>query len=329
VAAALTLGAPAQAQTHASPPALPTPAGSPTNPVPAVADPPAPNAPVAPGTAALERARAAWEKGDFDVAEPLYREAIETGGLAPADVLEAYVHLGASRAVLGKKPGALSAFKTAALIDPHFVVPPEAGKRAVLAATRARAQVARIGKLSLQADIPSELSTGESAQIDATFDAGHSGFAAKIALFVRDPLSGKTYGDTQDATTSVHFKVPSSFALPSATLLLRVDALDEHQNRLASVEGKSRVRAALPAPAVALFGAAGGAGAGALVSPNLLATGGPKDSGKETKKGGFWSTAWPYVIGGAALAAGGAAIYFATRSTDDVNVGAVRVDLTR
>jgi hypothetical protein len=53
----------------------------------------------------------------------------------------------------------------------------------------------------------------------------------------------------------------------------------------------------------------------------------PKKDKDDSKKGGFWSSPWPYVIGGVALAAGGAAVYVATRPTDDVAVGgaAVRV----
>jgi hypothetical protein len=46
---------------------------------------------------------------------------------------------------------------------------------------------------------------------------------------------------------------------------------------------------------------------------------------EDEKSGGFWSTAWPYVLGGVALAAGGAAVYLGTRPTDDVTVGAARV----
>jgi len=47
---------------------------------------------------------------------------------------------------------------------------------------------------------------------------------------------------------------------------------------------------------------------------------------KSSKKGGgFWASPWPYVIGGVALAAGGAAVYLGTRPTDDVMVGGASV----
>jgi len=46
------------------------------------------------------------------------------------------------------------------------------------------------------------------------------------------------------------------------------------------------------------------------------------------RSGGFWSTAWPYILGTVALAAGGAAVWwFGIRPNSDVTVGAPRVTL--
>jgi tetratricopeptide (TPR) repeat protein len=318
VATLLTVGAEAQAQRHSPTPAAPR-SGQPAAGVqPNQADSAPGDAQRPRGAAALDRARAAWERGDYDVAEPLYQEAIDTGGLEPSDVLDAYVRLGSSLTVLGKKAAALSAFKAAALIDPHFVLPPEAGKRAAVIADRARRTEARIGAIALGANIPSEVASGEPAQVDATLDAAHAVVASKVAIFARDPSSGRSYADAQDPATTVRFSLPASLTLPSATLYVRVDALDVHQNRLASVEGKSYVRGAAIAPAAMAL---------APILP-LGSAGASKGDSDTNHKSGFWSTAWPYVIGGVALAAGGAAIYLSTRSSADVNLGAVRVDLT-
>ena len=278
------------------------------------------------GDEALARARGAWDASDYDVAEPLYRQAIEQGGLAPADVLDAYVHLGATRAVLGKKASALAAFKAAALIDARFVVPPEAGRKAVMLAEQARRAEGQAGGINMHAEMPSTIAAGESADVTATLDAAHARLASRIALLARDPMTNKSYEDASDGAPLVHFKVPGSLALPSATLLVRIDALDGHKNRLASVEQRVHVKAAehgLPA----IGSVAGRTGPGGALAVNDAASQRAADEHTGSKSGGFWSTAWPYVLGGAALAAGGAAVYFATRPGDDVNVGAVHVQL--
>jgi hypothetical protein len=268
------------------------------------------------------------------VAEPLYKEAVETGGLSATDVLDAYTHLGATRAVLGKKIGALSAFKAAAMIDPHFSVPAEAGKRAMQVANQARASVGRIGAILLRADFPSEVDAAESTQVDVTLDAAHLSAAPHVALFAEDPESGRSWSDVEDSARALHFKVPSSLAPSGATLSLRVDALDRHRNRLAEVEGKIHMRGAAPPPAP--LPVAGVPAPGPFASMGLSGIPGADSQGsklpdadKGTKKTGFWATAWPWVIGGAALAAGSVALYFAVRPTDDVSLGTPRLALSQ
>jgi len=110
---------------------------------------------------------------------------------------------------------------------------------------------------------------------------------------------------------------------------VRLDALDAHDNRGVSVEKKVKSG---PAPAepvpVAVPVTPPPSSAQAKTAPDWSKpVPEPKKDKDDSKKGGFWSSPWPYVIGGVALAAGGAAVYVATRPTDDVAVGgaAVRV----
>jgi hypothetical protein len=269
------------------------------------------------GADALARARAAWEKGDFDVAEPLYKEAIDKGGLTPDDVVDAYLHLGAARAVLGKLKPSLDAFREAAVIDPKFEVPPEAGKRAKQIADRARYEKRKIGAIALSVQAPSTGKPGESFGVDATLDDAHVKIVKQFGIFVRDPLSGKNYQATTAPAAAVHFDVPANFTLPSATLVVRVDALDAHENRLATGESKVRIEA-MPAKV-----------ADAPPPHSDKARSGARDRDRDREKekpksGGFWSSPWPYVIGGVALAAGGAAAYVFTRPTDDVSLAGPR-----
>ena len=269
----------------------------------------------------LAGARAAWDRGEYDIAEPLYRQAIEHGGLNPTEVLDAYVRLGSARAVLGKSEPALAAFKAAALLDHQFTVPPEAGRKASQLAEKARKAESQVGAIVLHADVPATLAPGEVAELDATLDDAHAAVAYKVAVLARDPMTGKSYQQADDAAPHVHFKLPAGLALPNAILVVRVDALDGHGNRLASVEQRVQVSGVTHAAGIA--GLADG-----RRDQTSDASHAHKNHKEEGKKGGFWSSAWPYVIGGAALAAGGAAVYLATRPGDDVNVGSVHVLLT-
>jgi hypothetical protein len=277
---------------------------------------------VAPGQAALDRARASWEKGDYDVAEPLYAEAVDKGGLAPADVLEAYVHLGSTRAVLGKRASALSAFRAAARLDARFVVPPEAGKRAVTSADQARRLESKAGPVRFHAEIPTELSAGDAARVDVTLDGSHAATpGSRIGVSVSDPSHGAHHVASVPAAKAAHFELPSTLSLPSTTLHVQVDWLDAHANRLASAEEQIHVHPLATVVQVPAAAALPALSALAPASPDAR----PHEDDGAPHARGFWHTAWPYILGGAALAAGGAAIYFATRSGDDVNVTGVRV----
>jgi hypothetical protein len=108
--------------------------------------------------------------------------------------------------------------------------------------------------------------------------------------------------------------VPARMTLPDASLLVRVHARDGNDNELAEAERRVHIAAA---PAIVAQGALS-----ALGSPSRK-----DDRGGSRSSGGFWSSPWPYVIGGAALAAGGVTTWFLTRPTDNVDVGAVRVQL--
>jgi len=261
----------------------------------------------------LVRARACWDRGEFDIAETLYNEAIERGGLERAELLDAYVRLGASRAVMGKRDMALAAFRKAAFVEPKFATPPEAGKKVAALADKARREEEKIGSIQLRVSAPSTAPAAQTFRVETTLDATHAAVIAKIGLDVREPVSGAEHRATAPAATDVVFDVPGRLAVSESTLVVRAFALDAHENRLAVAEQRVRVEAApagastrIAAPAVALR----------PVPP-------PTDADKGT--GGFWSSPWPYVLGGAALAAGGAALWIGTRPSEDVSLGTVRV----
>jgi len=273
------------------------------------------------GVAALARARAAWNDGDFDVAPELYLKAIRAGGLARADVIDAYVRAGSAHAVTGKKRPALAELRHAALLDPHFIVPPEAGKRALVIADRARKEQRRAGLLTVTVDVRDEVASGAPFTVDVGILPEHAPLIDAVALEVRDKLAGKAYERQSPADSRVHFEVPTRMTLPDAALVLRIQARDPYGNELVTTEKHVRVKpaAAVIAKAPPVLGPAG-------LSPSSSSH---EERSKERPRheggGGFWHTAWPYIIGGTALAAGGTAVYFATRPSPDVNVGAAHV----
>lgn len=265
------------------------------------------------GEKALQRAREAWDGGDFDLAPGLYQRALDAGSLRRADVVEAYVRIGSALAVAGKTRQALVALRQAALLDPSFTVPPEAGKRAVALAEKARRAQRRVGSLALSAQIPDEVPSGAAFAVEVTLAPGHSPAVDSVGIVVRDSLAGRSFQLDSPPDANLHFDVPLRMTLPDASLAVRVQALDAHNNELVSAEKHVHVAKPIVAP-----------------SPALAALGSVRPSRARdhaASSGGFWTTAWPYIIGGAALAAGGAAVYFASRPTDEVHVGAASVEL--
>jgi hypothetical protein len=119
----------------------------------------------------------------------------------------------------------------------------------------------------------------------------------------------------------VELEVTSDLTMPSASILVRIDALDAHGNRLASAEERVRV----PARDDARVAAVGGGSSSAKEPSGSSSSAGSGGDTTLRKGGGFWSSPWPYLIGGVALAGAGTAVYFGTRPSEQVSVGQVGV----
>jgi hypothetical protein len=283
----------------------------------------------APGAPALRQARAAWERGALDASEPLYREALEKGGLAPPDVIEGYVRLGSIRAIRNKKESAIAAFRAASILDSSFTVPSEAGTRGANLAEKAKRDTAKIGSIQLAVQVPKETAPGKAFKITATLDKAHLPIVHRIGLLAKDGTTGKEITLDAKPEESIEFEIGSDITLPGASILVHVDALDGHQNRLASTEDRVRVPdkepekvAATPIPTKSGSGSGSAKGGSSWSTASSKSTSG--DAGVR-RGSGFWSSPWPYIIGGVALAGAGAAVFFGTRPTPDVSVGAVGV----
>ncbi|WP_394827041.1 hypothetical protein [Pendulispora albinea] len=308
-------------------------------------DPPGDARPPARGAAAFDQGQAAWGRGDFDVAEAQLREAIEKGGLGRKDFLKAYIYLGSARAVLNKPQHAAAAFRIAASLDPSFRVPSEAGKKAARVAEAARRQ--RFPAPSIRAEAPSEIPPGRPFRVEVSLvshparTAGPSALVLlRAALHVSDGLTNG-YTIDQAAGGHVSFDVPEKMATEGAHLFVRASGLDDHGNELVASEIQVHVTGAAPGevaqkgpiplapeavpppPApVAKMPRAGVIDA-RFSAPPPAADKADKDRGASSK--GFWSTPWPYILGGAVLAGAGAGAYFLLRPSDQVTVTPVQV----
>ena len=173
-----------------------------------------------PGASALERARAAWDGGDFDLVAGLYSDALVAGGLTRGEVVSAYARMGAALAVTGKTRQALAALRTAALLDPDFSVPGEAGKRAMALADRARREQARSAPLSLKADAPERVEPGSPFGVDVTLASPLPPLVAVDALTIeaRDTLAGHAFRQQSAPEPQHRFEVPTRMTLPGASI---------------------------------------------------------------------------------------------------------------
>jgi hypothetical protein len=259
----------------------------------------------APGSAALAKARQAWDDGELDQAERAYQEALDKGGLDRTATLESWVHLGAARAVLGNKSGAQTAFRVALFIDENFAVPTEAGKKAIAAAAAARSHPGHVGMLHLSLNVPADAPSGEPFAVNVMLDAGQAALITRLSLHVRDVTTAKKYDFEEAPGTVVHFRVPASMTLPNASLKVEVDALDAHDNEMATAEERVTIR-----------------------GTPISSIGGETHPVKDElhKGGGFWSSPWPYLIGGALLAAGGATTAYFLLRPNQVSIGPAQIE---
>lgn len=277
-----------------------------------------------PGAEALQKARAAWDKSALVKAEAGYRDALEKGGLAPDEVLEGYVRLGTVRALRGKKEQALAAFRAAAVIDNTFSVPRVGGAKTRALADRAKKDMATFGSIEFKTNAPKETPAGKAFKVTATIDKNHvGGIVKKVSLVAKDAASGKEATAEAEAAETTTLEVPASVVLHNASIIIRFDALDANSNRLASME--ERVRVLEEEPATAPAAVASTPAVTTVPAPKASFSDVPPPRESEKKKGGFWSSPWPYIVGSAALAGAGAAVYFGTRPPDNVNVGQVGV----
>ncbi len=227
-----------------------------------------------------------------------------------------------SASALKKKDQALAAFRAASILDATFTVPTEAQALGLQLADKAKRDTAKIGSIQLAIQVPKETSAAKSFKVTATLDKGHLPIVSKIGVTAKDGTSGKEISLDAKPDESVEFEIGSEITMPGASILIHVDALDGHANRLASAEDRVRVPdSGATTPVAANNTTSSTTSSGTTTTANK-----PADSPPPVHHGGsFWSSPWPYVIGGIAVAGLGSAVFFATRPAENVAVGAPAV----
>jgi hypothetical protein len=261
------------------------------------------------GAAAFERANAAWARGDFDTSEILFKEALDQGGLVKKDTLAAYVFLGSARAVIGRKDQALAAFRLAGLIDPNFVVPAEAGKKASKLADTARRPATEA--LAIKVQVPQKVPAYKPFKVDVVLESSSSAVLSHVELTLSDGLTVRGFKMDQPTSTHVTFEVPQKVVLADANLSVKVAGLDARDNELVTSEGKVAV------------------GPDQVRSKGAVVAKGEDKGPSDKKSSSLWATPWPYIVGGVVLAGAGAGAYFLFKPSDQVTVTQVQVQAVR
>lgn len=197
----------------------------------------------APGAEPLSRGIRAFEARQYKAAEKLFDSALARGGLSRAQTLTTYIDLGVTLVLLGKTRAAERAFDEAALIDPKFVVPAHAGTQAQQLANAARRRQDSIGQYHFDVGAPGEVKAGEAFRVSIEMAADQAALAP-LVRFAAEAPGGKVFDTVEPTATHVGVEIPGELAVGGATLALRFELLDNHDNRLAVVDKQVSVGAA-------------------------------------------------------------------------------------
>ncbi len=244
------------------------------------------------GATELARGHAAWLRGEFDSAEFLFNAAITKGHLKKAELVDAWSSLGAARTVRGNKEGALTAFRRAATLEPKFPVADEAGKRASQLADQARAETKEA--LEFRIEFANDIRPNEPFSVNVTMHASHMAYVSRVVTTATLAPAAKSIEFPPSEKMS--FQLPKEFAVVDTVTTVDVRGFDVHDNEVIvdrfRVMPKAPIKAKRPVDA----------------NDRIVAGEPPKPEAKPGKP--FFSTAWPWVIGGTLVAGAAAGFLF-------------------
>jgi tetratricopeptide (TPR) repeat protein len=264
------------------------------------------------GVELLTSARAAWEQGALEEAGALYRSALEAGKLTVEEVLEAHTHLGTVAFSTGKFDQAKQHFLVAAMVDPNFLLPAEANRRANDFAGEQRKYARAVGKLDLSLRPPASASAGKPVRVEVRVRREALSTLKKIELSLE---VGKRRLAQQilDAKSEVTMQVTVDAFPRSSQLQLIVRGLDDHESTLVTRTATLQLEASASSD-----------------GPSAQSPRPSTVSGRS-----FWATPWPYIIAGTLLVSGGVTLIVMTHHPDvdtlpvQINGAAVKAGAAR
>ncbi len=246
------------------------------------------------GVELLLSARTAWEQGALEEAGALYRGALEAGKLTADEVIEAHSHLGTVAFSTGKFEQAKQHFMTASMVDPNFLLPAEANRRANDFATEQRNYARTVGKLDLMLRPPPSATPGKPVRVEVKIKREALTTLKKIELSLE---MGKRRLARQvvDARPELTLQLTVETFPKNSQLQLIVRGLDDHESTLVTRTASVAIEGGAPSESPL---------AGSPTRPSPAA-------GKS-----FWATPWPYVIAGTLLVSGGVTLIVMTHHPD-------------
>jgi tetratricopeptide (TPR) repeat protein len=271
------------------------------------------SAPVLAVPKSFGQADAAWHQGELEQAKELYEQALEKGGLEPAEVVLAYSRIGTVKAALRDSSGALSAFRVAAAIDPEFELPADSGPIAKKLYAQARKEAAEQGgeRLSISIVAPDVVPARQPFTVNTSIPEGFAVLVAEVVVTVSDPLTGKRWQRKQASEPVIGFEMPAEAAVAGAKLKLKASAVDGQNNAWAVAESDLKIEGVRAVDSMD----------DGEVSPfEEGRKGKEEEGGSDIFKGPV-----PWIVAGAVIV-GGIIIFAATRPADTVSIGAPRWD---
>ena|GEM_PF-432295 len=196
-----------------------------------------------PADAAPAEAAAAWAQRRYGAAEAALASTIRKGRLAPSETAAVYARLGAALLMEGRVGRGKEALLRAALVDPHFPLPPRAPADVVRAADAARAEAGRSGRFQIAADIPRSVEGHRPLALECAVTAPMPYVPETIRVAADHPASAVHFERTAPADAKVAFTIPAAI-MADPDVLLTISLLDGDGNRISEIVQRVEVVAA-------------------------------------------------------------------------------------